>query len=214
MHDLKNVIAQLSLVVTNAEKHKGNPAFVDDAIQTVDHSVVKMNKLLKQLKPGYIQTDNSLFEKVSLHGLLLKVVVLRGEGKPIPVLHSHENVNELIVQADSDRLISVFEHLVQNAQEATPDDGSVDIRLDQKNGMAVIEIEDDGSGMDALFVRNRLFRPFDSTKGGTGMGIGVYESRVYIQELGGEIDVMSTLGRGTIFSIQLPVYMRDSFEKK
>ncbi len=205
MHDLKNVIAQLSLVVSNAGKHKGNPAFVDDAIQTVDHSVAKMNKLLTQLKSGHGQAKDSLSEKVSLSDLLVKVVALRRVSKPAPKLHCHKSANVFAVQADSDRLAAVFEHLVQNAQEATPETGSIEIRLKQKDGMALIEIEDNGTGMDALFVRDRLFRPFDSTKGDVGMGIGVYESRVYIQELGGEVDVVSTLGSGTLFSIHLPV---------
>ncbi len=205
MHDLKNVIAQLSLVVSNAEKHKHNPAFVDDAIQTVDHSVVKMKKLLTQLKSDHDQVKNSELESVSLYDLLTKVVALRCVSRPIPIFHCHENARKLMIQVDSDRLVAVFEHLIQNAQDATSEDGKIEIRLYQKDSKALIEIEDNGSGMDALFIRNRLFRPFDSTKGEAGMGIGVYESRVYIQELGGDIDVISSLGRGTKFSILLPV---------
>ncbi len=205
MHDLKNVIAQLSLVVSNAEKHKHNPAFVDDAIQTVDHSVAKMTKLLKQLKSGHDHVKSNESEKILLHDLLIKVIALRSVSRPNPKLHCHENTKTLTVDVDGDRLVAVFEHLVQNAQEATPDSGSIEIRLYQKEGMALIEIEDNGSGMDMQFIRNRLFRPFDSTKGDAGMGIGVYESRVYIQELGGEIDVVSALGNGTIFTIRLPV---------
>ncbi len=214
MHDLKNIIAQLSLVVSNAEKHKSDPAFIDDAIQTVGHSVVRMNKLLSQLKSDskQIKSDEP-DKKVLLYDLLVKVVALRGVSKPVPVLQCHENTRTLAVQADSERLVAVFEHLVQNAQDATPEDGKVEIRLYEKGDMALIEIYDNGCGMDEQFIQTRLFRPFDSTKGEAGMGIGVYESRVYVQELGGEIDVMSTPGHGTLFSIQLPLYTGDSFEK-
>jgi signal transduction histidine kinase len=69
---------------------------------------------------------------------------------------------------------------------------------------ATIEIEDDGPGMDSEFIRNRLFRPFDSTKGLTGMGIGVFESRELIRALGGDIYVNSSPGKGSLFRIVLP----------
>ena len=72
---------------------------------------------------------------------------------------------------------------------------------------AVIEIEDTGSGMDSDFIRDNLFKPFSSTKGLTGMGIGLFESREYIRSLGGEISVKSTPGLGTKFSIKLPFKM-------
>ena len=66
-------------------------------------------------------------------------------------------------------------------------------------------IEDDGPGMDAEFVRERLFRPFDSTKGSKGMGIGAYQTREYVQSLGGRVEVQSSPGLGTAFSIILPL---------
>ena len=60
--------------------------------------------------------------------------------------------------------------------------------------------------MDADFIANRLFQPFDSTKGVTGMGIGVYQSRGYIRFLDGELDVSSQPGKGTTFKITLPTH--------
>ena len=67
-----------------------------------------------------------------------------------------------------------------------------------------MEVEDDGVGMDEEFLRNRLFKPFDSTKGLTGMGIGVFESREFVRNLGGDIQVSSTPGVGSLFRIVLP----------
>lgn len=58
--------------------------------------------------------------------------------------------------------------------------------------------------MDSAFIRERLFRPFDSTKGLTGMGIGVFETREYIHTIGGEMEVHSTLGKGTCFILKVP----------
>ena len=56
----------------------------------------------------------------------------------------------------------------------------------------------------ASFVRDRLFRPFDTTKGDTGMGIGAFESREFVRNLGGDIKVTSTPGAGSMFRVVLP----------
>ena len=125
---------------------------------------------------------------------------------PAPTLQCE--YHGISVLADRDRMGAVISHLVQNAQEATPHDGSVQIRLLRDERNAVIEVEDTGSGMDEAFVRERLFKPFDTTKGNAGMGIGVYESREFIHALGGEVVVNSTPGKGTVFHISLPLLQR------
>ena len=104
---------------------------------------------------------------------------------------------------------AVIEHLVQNAQEATPRTGEVHLRVRREDSWAVVEIQDTGSGMDESFIAHRLFRPFDTTKGNAGMGIGVYESREFVTELGGEVEVRSELGAGTTFRLQLPLAATD-----
>jgi signal transduction histidine kinase len=59
--------------------------------------------------------------------------------------------------------------------------------------------------MSPEFIRERLFRPFDSTKGSHAMGIGAYQAREYARMLGGQLEVKSTEGQGTTFTLQLPV---------
>jgi signal transduction histidine kinase len=99
----------------------------------------------------------------------------------------------------------VIGHVVQNAQEATRRDGRVEVLLVHKDGEAVIEVRDDGVGMDEAFVRERLFKPFDSTKGLAGMGIGAYECREFIRSIGGRIEVTSAPGAGTAFRMIVPL---------
>ena len=96
-------------------------------------------------------------------------------------------------------------HLIQNAVEATPADGQVTVQLSRQSGSAVIEIADTGCGMSEQFMRSRLFKPFESTKL-TGMGIGTYEARQYVRELGGRIDVQTRESQGTTFRVMLPLY--------
>jgi signal transduction histidine kinase len=111
----------------------------------------------------------------------------------------------MYVFADEDRLVTTLSHLVQNAQDATPKDGFVKLRLERQGKYCLIQVEDNGSGMDEQFIRERLFKPFDTTKGLTGMGIGAHESRAYFEEMGGKMTVTSKLGQGTCITIHLPL---------
>jgi signal transduction histidine kinase len=92
---------------------------------------------------------------------------------------------------------------VQNALDATPQNGKVSIRARSGQEGVVVEVEDNGCGMTEEFVRERLFKPFQSTKA-NGMGIGAYESFRYIQDLGGRIEVISEPGRGSLFRLVFP----------
>ena len=199
IHDLKNILAQQSLIVSNAEKHRNNPAFIDDMIATVGNSVTRMQRLMEQMRSG---ARSATAAPVDLCTLLEQVAAERAEARPAPAL-SYSG-DPCPVEADQDRLATVFSHLVQNAQEATPDEGEVRVSLASADGWATVTVSDTGRGMDAGFVRDRLFRPFDSTKGLTGMGIGAFESREYVRQLGGDIEVESWPGEGTSFTVRIP----------
>ena len=205
VHDLKNILAQQSLIVSNAEKHKNNPAFVDDVIATIENSVQRMTRLMEQMRSGM---RGQAPKPLALADLLQRVVARRAHFLPRP--HLEIEAPDIVVEADEERLATVFGHIIQNAQEATPDDGTVTVRLFRQGLQAIIEIRDTGVGMDAAFISERLFKPFDSTKGLTGMGIGVFESREYIRSLGGEIQVESTPGKGSLFRILMPCTSREN----
>jgi len=205
VHDLKNLISQQSLVVSNAARHRNNPLFVENVISTVENSVAKMNRLLAHLRDNNVQDADKLGDSkrtVNLAKLLEEVVRDAQAAKPAPVFECH--TWEVAVAADHDRLASVMGHVVRNAQDATPENGTIVVKLQKVNGHAIVEVMDTGCGMDEAFIRARLFRPFQTTKGKSGMGIGAYEARELIHSLGGEIQVESKPGIGTIFRIHLP----------
>jgi putative PEP-CTERM system histidine kinase len=206
VHDLKNLLAQLELLVKNAERHKNNPLFMDDAINTVDNAAKKMGRLLAQLRKGRFEKSSG--KVFSLCDVLQQVVEEHQAYQPAPVLESCEE--DLYLFADQDRFTSVIGHLIKNAQEAVLGDGYIYVRLKNNGKMAEIEIEDNGVGMDLDFIRNRLFHPFETTKGNAGMGVGVYESREFIRSLGGDIEVVSEAGNGTTFTLKIPVRERIS----
>jgi len=200
VHDLKNLIAQLSLIVKNAEKHRQNPAFVDDAFLTIDNAVRKMTRLMSYMRSSVTDERRS---RVELSHILKETIATKSMQEPVPRLMT--DTDEVWVLADPDRMEAVLGHVIQNAQDATNLGGSVEAGLHSADKMAIVEIADDGSGMDELFIRERLFRPFDSTKGLTGMGVGAYECREFIHSLGGRVEVYSRVGEGTRFKLIIPL---------
>jgi len=121
-----------------------------------------------------------------------------------PVPQTRIDGDEVCVEADPERLVIMAEHLIRNAQDACGDEGSVIVSVEGGEGWAELAVEDDGCGMDPEFVRDRLFRPFDTTKGSKGMGIGAYQVREYVTGLGGRLDVRSEAGAGTRIALRLP----------
>ncbi|MET0962237.1 MAG: XrtA/PEP-CTERM system histidine kinase PrsK [Noviherbaspirillum sp.] len=199
VHDLKNLIFQLSLLVSNAEKHRDNPEFQKDMMDTLDNSVKKMKLLLHKLNSGdSIEGPAPL----SLDKLLSEAVKLKSQFEPRPTLELA--ATGLTLLANWGRMERVVGHLIQNAIEASGRDGRVVVRLRRQGNDAVIEISDNGAGMSEEFMRARLFKPFETTKS-AGMGVGVFESREYIQELGGQLAVASREGEGTTFTMTLPL---------
>ncbi|HET7267490.1 MAG TPA: XrtA/PEP-CTERM system histidine kinase PrsK [Oleiagrimonas sp.] len=200
MHDLKNVAAQQSLLLQNAARHKHNPAFVDDMLATVDNSVRRINRLLDQLRGGSTPAVNG---RVRIATVIDKALEQCRGQSPAPRYQPPDD--EMWTHADAEQLAAALEHLIRNAQDAATARGCVMVKLEQTSGVAVLKIEDDGQGMDDAFIRERLFKPFFTTKASRGMGIGAYQAREYVHRLGGALSVDSKPGRGTVFTIELPL---------
>jgi putative PEP-CTERM system histidine kinase len=197
VHDLKNLVAQLTLMLRNAERHRDNPEFQRDMQTTVEHVVGRMNGLLMQLRAGATPVEKP---RLIALGPIVRRVCAAGPGRPPIAL---DLAAETIVVGHEDRIEHVIGHLVQNAVDATDRGGKVTVRVGRDETFACVEIRDTGVGMTPEFVRERLFKPFETTKT-SGMGIGVYESSQYVAGLGGRIVVDSTPGVGTRVRVLLP----------
>lgn len=200
MHDLNNLIAQQSLVVSNAKHHRHNPDFIDDAIMTISLSVDRMRALMEQLSSA---SRPAARNRVQVGDAIRNAVQRSASRSPVPEILAIDK--NLSVRADVERLSMVIGHLLRNAQDATDDTGSVTVEARRRDDLVEIVITDTGSGMAKDFIRERLFRPFDSTKGSQGMGIGVYQAREYARSLGGQLNVESEPGQGTEFRLCLPI---------
>lgn len=208
VHDLKTMIAQLSLLVSNASKHRDNPAFISDMITTTDHAVRKLSNMVDHIRrPDDEQVPT---KPIDLAALITSLAEEHSRKQPTPVVNG--NTDPVWIEAETEQLRSVLGHLITNAQDATPPEGDVLLSLKQSDANVVVFIQDNGAGMSVDFIKNKLFKPFDSTKGLAGMGIGAYQAREYVRRIGGNIDVTSDPGFGSCFSARFPLYQFDDVE--
>jgi putative PEP-CTERM system histidine kinase len=200
VHDLKNIVTQLSLLMKNAKRLHANPEFQQDMLMTIENSLDKMRQLMLQLREGATPTGTAF--GVDLCRLAQGIESgVSARGRRIE-LHLGDRV---FARGHEERLERVIGHVVQNALDATDSEGRVWLRVDRHAGQARVEVGDQGHGMSQEFIRDRLFRPFQTTKK-TGMGIGAYESFQYVRELGGSISVQSEPGQGTEVTLLLPLF--------
>jgi putative PEP-CTERM system histidine kinase len=200
MHDLKNSVAQLQLLVANAARHRADPRFFEDAIETVDNASQRILRLIEHLRTGSLVARD---EEVDVEDLIRRAVenCIAREPRPAVTVALHG----LRLVTNRDKLSGVIQHIVRNAQDATPASGSVAVDARVEGERLFIEVSDTGVGMSPEFVRERLFRPFHSTKGSRGMGVGAHQAREYALSMGGDVEVRSEPGYGTVFRLILPV---------
>jgi len=203
VHDLKNLVAQLSLMLKNAERHSANPEFQKDMRSTIEHVVDRMNRLLLQLRSGATPIGSPAPVDLGTVAARIQTSFAR-QGRDVVL----ESSSGIWAMAHEERIERVLGHLVQNAFDAMDGRGTVTVRVMADGAQVMAEVEDKGKGMSGEFIREQLFKPFRSTKV-TGMGIGAYESQQYVSELGGRITVESTVGAGTRMRVILPARSRD-----
>lgn len=204
LHDLKNVLAQIDLILCNAEQHKNNPEFIEDTFETLHHTKARMDKMLNQLTEKNSSPENSA-SLVVLSQCVQQVIDQRcGSFLPKPNLVL---LSETDVVLDREKFSNVMYHLISNAQQATNDAGKVDvvIELPASQKYVLVKVVDNGSGMSEAFIQSRLFKPFDTTKGNAGMGIGAFDAKVFMDKIGGQLLVESEVGVGSTFTLRIPI---------
>lgn len=198
MHDIKNLVSQLSLLARNAERHADKPEFRADMVATLQESVGRMNDMLARLS----QHNKGKQEEpraTALRQIVEHVAQAKSRMHPVEVTGDAP-----LALVDPARAEQIVVHLVQNAIDASDAGEPVLIRLGKARGFVAIDIVDKGSGMTADFVRRDLFKPFASSKEG-GFGIGAFEARELTRSMGGEIEVLSRPGEGSCFTLLFPM---------
>jgi putative PEP-CTERM system histidine kinase len=199
VHDIKNLASQLNLIVSNARKYIGNPEFQQDMLRTVEDAVSRMNRLLGQLRADAAPRAPRLLDPE----LVVGAVAAEFAGAAVRV-EVRNDAGGCAVAIDPDRLRSALSHLVQNAIDVSGAGERVVISCRRIGTQLLIEVSDNGPGMDGAFIRDQLFAPFRSTKAG-GYGIGAFQTRELIRMSGGDLEVISEQGIGTTMRMILPL---------
>jgi putative PEP-CTERM system histidine kinase len=204
VHDLKNAASSLNLTLKNLPLHFDDPAFRQDALRAIGnttHRVETMIERLGSLRPGTdsvrVDTDLNQIVKTTLAGVNDRPnVELISDLQPLPA-----------ILADGEQIRSVVTNLVLNAQDALVSGGRIEVRTEHRGSRVVLSVKDNGCGMSPSFVKDSLFRPFQSTKK-KGLGIGLFQSRAIVMAHGGGVHVESEVGKGTAFHASFPVHER------
>lgn len=199
MHDIKNLVSQLSLLAANAEKHADNPAFRADMLVTLRNSADKLSALLARLGrygSGQVNTRDA----IDLAELARRIAERFEPVHPVALTRDVP----VVVMGNRDALEQALIHLVQNAIDASTPRAPVFLDVASEGLHGAIDVVDSGAGMSPEFVRTGLFKPFVSSKSG-GFGIGAFEARELVRAMGGRIAVESREGLGTRFSVVLPL---------
>jgi signal transduction histidine kinase len=200
VHDLKNAAASLNLMLKNLPVHFDDPVFRQDTLRGIGNTAQRIDDMISRLsavrqQTDAVRTDTDLNQIVSntLAGVDMKDIELVQDLRPLP-----------IIRADGDQLRSVVTNMILNARDALSSGGRIEIRTEHRGNRVVLSVIDNGCGMSPAFVKDSLFRPFQSTKK-KGLGIGLFQSRAIILAHGGGVQVESEIGKGSSFHASFPV---------
>lgn len=200
IHDFKNLASQLGMMVANARLHMDNPEFRSDMLETLESSVARMNRLIDQMRADGQKSSPQLIEPDLVIADLEQE--LNALGVPI---QTRLDARDCKVAIDRDQFRSVLSHLINNAREAVQSATDVIVASHRRGQQITIDVIDTGPGMDEDFIREEFMRPFRSTKPG-GMGIGGYQIREMLRLAGGELEVISAKGVGTVMRCTFPIH--------
>lgn len=201
IHDIKNMITSLSMLIENAKHLMNNPEFQKDMILTVASSVERSKTVISKLSHFGEKQDrvSEIFPvKAVVEEVLSKLSV------PSYIKLTYTQRGFLTIEGEREEIKKVILNLIFNAIEAIETEGVIDIDVFKEDGYACFKIKDTGQGMSSDFIDKKLFKPFRTEKKG-GTGIGLYHSKSIVESHGGYIEVESHKGSGTTFWAYLPL---------
>ncbi|MCZ7636095.1 MAG: ATP-binding protein [Verrucomicrobia bacterium] len=199
VHDLKNAASTLSLTLGNLRVHFDNPEFRQDALRAIGRTSDRINALVSRLALLRQGLELKLTE-ASLNDVVQAALQSMEDGAASVELKLDDVPR---TRLDAGQMQRVVVNFLMNAREASGPEGHIQVRTARRNGWITLAVTDDGCGMSPEFIRQNLFRPFQTTKS-RGLGIGLFQAKVIVEAHRGRIEVESAPGRGTTFRILLP----------
>jgi signal transduction histidine kinase len=212
-HDIKNILASIAARSQLARQYD-DPSRVREALKKVDLAAQQAAKLIQRMQECTIDHETRPAETVRLLDVareVIEIVAPKSDlgSTPGEVRYVISGDEEAVVEAVPGEIRELVLNLCVNARDAMPDGGELSVfaERDRTQGQAVLEVSDTGTGMNAE-TRARIFEPFFTTKGKKGTGLGLAIVRRVAVKYGGDVQVNSEDGNGTVFRIQLPLSSR------
>ena len=219
-HDIKNQVATLSLLARNAEGNIANPDFQQSLLRSLKDCTANLQLLVDKLRAPLARGEERIARE-DINELVRQAIEQSGAPEREGVELEAELAQSLPLTLKKSSLLRVMSNLISNAVEAMDGRGRLTIRAGEADAMpgelrgrlgitnrmlkssrVYITVSDTGRGMSSEFVRTRLFHPFSSTKD-KGIGIGLYQSKTLVEEMGGKLLCHSREGEGTTFCVLL-----------
>ncbi len=220
-HDLKNPLATIKGNAQLLQRHIKNSSVprverLNDGLSKIDATVTRMNLVLDDLMDfAGVQSGQQLSlqrKAVDLVGLVRRIVVDRQGTTELHQIRFVANQGRITGVWDANRLERVIENILSNAIKYSPQGGEIEVSVSGVEGIlgrkAVIIVKDQGLGISAEDLPHifEWFRRARSVSGKiSGAGIGLASARHTVEEHGGTIEVASEVGRGSTFTITLPL---------
>lgn len=201
--DLAEIKPSLSKEIL--EKHKEEFEEIETLLEGMSFGVIKASEIIKNLleiSPKDNHMKNTVFDLNEMIKATVKLI--HNARKEIEINTSLEKGQQ--INANKVELNQVLINIIKNACDAIPPEreGKVEVMSHMENGNVIIEISDNGTGMDEETI-NQIFEPFFTTKGpGKGTGLGLYISYSVIKKHHGNINVQTFPGVGTKFTLTIP----------
>lgn len=200
VHDLKNAASTLNLMLQNLPEHFDDPAFREDALRGMGKTVTHINHLIGRL--GLLRHELKIKPvRSSLNALVEQTLAGLEPGPGLELARDLPPLAEFLF--DAEQVGKVLTNLVLNAKESITGGGRIHVATKRSGDWAVLTVSDTGCGMSADYLDRFLFRPFQTTKK-SGLGIGMFQSKMIVEAHKGRIAVASEPGRGTTFQVFLP----------
>ncbi|NIT51188.1 MAG: PEP-CTERM system histidine kinase PrsK [candidate division Zixibacteria bacterium] len=202
MHDLKNSISMLSMLLQNYEANIDNTEFQKSAMTTINGAVNRMQRIMDKLKSGE-KAETFAIMDCNPNEIVLSLESKLGLNDIGNVEYKKDLKDVGSIKADPDKLSEVIRNLIINALEAMPEGGKLEIATLRTDDRVIIQVSDTGLGMSSDFISSKLFKPFATTKK-KGLGIGLFQSKDWVEKMHGKMIVKSTQGEGTSLSVEFP----------
>lgn len=201
LHDLKNAAGNLSLILQNAPNHMESQEFRTDMIETISQTLGRIDKVMSRL--GALPSKEELSQETVPVGDLLGLLLSKLDPRLDKLAVATSVEPGLTARTNRDMIERILENLIINATEAVADQGRITIQAGRDSGAVSISIEDNGSGMTEEFVRERLFKPFQTTKK-HGTGLGLWQVKSIADQLGIKLEIANRPAQGVKFTIRIP----------